>query len=279
MMMMMIMIAGFVDSIRTPIHAWLDKEENNALLERCKHGFHVECVEAWLKDHPNCPLCRTSISGDDQDTHRHKVYLKRAVLRLQKLLQFSVSWRPWQGEKQSGRRLRGVARHEEGMCPGVGEVMGLWRFLVWVVGCGWGGTANNEEKRRYSWLLLYLWGLRLAGLLHCAYTRQPLPETVAFNPVLISENTSWRQKFLVGRVTFMFTELLLGWLIGVGGHETRPGDPGGRLSWAYTVTTRYITTEWMGLEIRWDDDVRSLGGALQAELNQLKFEAIQHLHE
>ncbi|GKB66133.1 zinc finger, RING/FYVE/PHD-type containing protein [Tanacetum coccineum] len=51
--------------------------EKYALLERCKHGFHVECVEAWLKDHPNCPLCRTSISGDDQDTHRHKVYLKK----------------------------------------------------------------------------------------------------------------------------------------------------------------------------------------------------------
>ncbi|GKC48458.1 zinc finger, RING/FYVE/PHD-type containing protein [Tanacetum coccineum] len=113
-MMMMIMIAGFVDSIRTPIHDWLDKVlysdhdhqkttnitikevridsprvdcivclsdvglgEKYAMLERCKHGFHVECVEAWLKDHPNCPLCRTPISGDEQDTHRHTVYLKK----------------------------------------------------------------------------------------------------------------------------------------------------------------------------------------------------------
>ncbi|KAI3766315.1 hypothetical protein L2E82_16369 [Cichorium intybus] len=113
MMMMMIMIAGFVDSITTPIKTWLDtvlnahdhhkttsmvvKElavgssrvdcivclsevasgERFAMLERCRHGFHVECVEAWLKDHPNCPLCRTPLSGSDEDTLKHGVYLKK----------------------------------------------------------------------------------------------------------------------------------------------------------------------------------------------------------
>nr|GEV12872.1 zinc finger, RING/FYVE/PHD-type [Tanacetum cinerariifolium] len=114
MMMIIIMIAGIVDSIRTPIHAWLDKVlysddlqettditikevhidsprvdcivclsdvglgEKHAMLERCKHGFHVVCVEAWLKDHPNCPLCRTPISGDDEDTHKHKMTKDKA---------------------------------------------------------------------------------------------------------------------------------------------------------------------------------------------------------
>ncbi|KAL7606654.1 hypothetical protein Lser_V15G17779 [Lactuca serriola] len=94
MMMMMIMIAGFVESVTTPIKTWLDtilnshnttnmvlKElgvgsspvdcvvcmskvalgERVAMLERCSHGFHVKCVEAWLKEHPNCPLCRTPV--------------------------------------------------------------------------------------------------------------------------------------------------------------------------------------------------------------------------
>ncbi|KAI3521289.1 hypothetical protein L1887_10751 [Cichorium endivia] len=112
MMMMMIMIAGSVDSITTPIKTWLDtvlnahdhhkttnmvvKElgvgcsldcivclsevtlgEKLAILERCRHGFHVECVEAWLKDHPNCPLCRTPLSGANEDIHKHKVYLRK----------------------------------------------------------------------------------------------------------------------------------------------------------------------------------------------------------
>ena len=126
--MMMIMIAGFVDSIRTPIQAWLDKVlysddhqktttnmmvkevridsprvdcivclsdvtlvEKYATLERCKHGFHVECVEAWLKDHPNCPLCRTPISGDDQDTHKHTVYIKKLYETLASWLTKSFS--------------------------------------------------------------------------------------------------------------------------------------------------------------------------------------------
>lgn len=113
MMMMMIMIAGFIDSVTTPVKTWLDMVltspdhhkttsmvleevgagssrvdcivclsevalgERLAMLERCRHGFHVECVEAWLKDHPNCPLCRTPISGANEDTHKHKVYLKK----------------------------------------------------------------------------------------------------------------------------------------------------------------------------------------------------------
>ncbi|KAL4584506.1 hypothetical protein LXL04_009109 [Taraxacum kok-saghyz] len=113
MMMMMIMIAGFVDSITTPIKSWLDTVANTqdhhkttsvvvtelgggsprvdcivclsevaigeklARLERCRHGFHVECVEAWLKDHRNCPLCRTPLSGGDEDRHKSGVYLKK----------------------------------------------------------------------------------------------------------------------------------------------------------------------------------------------------------
>ncbi|CAH1422930.1 unnamed protein product [Lactuca virosa] len=108
------MIARLVDSITTPIKTWLDKVLNThdhqnttssivvkelgvgssrvdcivclsevvlgesfATLERCRHGFHVECVEAWLKDHSNCPLCRTPISGVHEDIQKHIVYLKK----------------------------------------------------------------------------------------------------------------------------------------------------------------------------------------------------------
>ncbi|CAH8387271.1 unnamed protein product [Eruca vesicaria subsp. sativa] len=31
-------------------------------LSACKHKFHVSCIERWLKDHPNCPICRADVA-------------------------------------------------------------------------------------------------------------------------------------------------------------------------------------------------------------------------
>ncbi|KAJ0049463.1 hypothetical protein Pint_14952 [Pistacia integerrima] len=28
------------------------------VLERCKHGFHVQCIQQWLSSHHSCPTCR-----------------------------------------------------------------------------------------------------------------------------------------------------------------------------------------------------------------------------
>ncbi|CAN6466116.1 unnamed protein product [Victoria cruziana] len=32
--------------------------ERVRVLPRCRHGFHVACVETWLSSHDSCPTCR-----------------------------------------------------------------------------------------------------------------------------------------------------------------------------------------------------------------------------
>ncbi|GAB2268853.1 hypothetical protein Dimus_003796 [Dionaea muscipula] len=39
----------------------LAEGEEARLLPKCKHGFHVDCIDMWLQSHSTCPLCRNPV--------------------------------------------------------------------------------------------------------------------------------------------------------------------------------------------------------------------------
>ncbi|CAL5368498.1 unnamed protein product [Camellia sinensis] len=40
------------------------EDETLRLLPKCSHAFHIPCIDAWLRSHQNCPLCRAPIVTD-----------------------------------------------------------------------------------------------------------------------------------------------------------------------------------------------------------------------
>ncbi|KAK8985408.1 hypothetical protein V6N11_068665 [Hibiscus sabdariffa] len=40
-----------------------EENESGRILPKCKHSFHLDCIDMWFHSHSTCPLCRTPVEG------------------------------------------------------------------------------------------------------------------------------------------------------------------------------------------------------------------------
>ncbi|KAI5075803.1 hypothetical protein GOP47_0009879 [Adiantum capillus-veneris] len=52
--------------------------EKIRVLPHCNHGFHMQCVDAWLCNHSSCPTCRADLNHNPM-MHAHMEMMKKST--------------------------------------------------------------------------------------------------------------------------------------------------------------------------------------------------------
>ncbi|KAM0988224.1 hypothetical protein ACFX13_012436 [Malus domestica] len=52
-----------------------EDDETGRLLPKCKHSFHIECIDMWFQSHSTCPLCRAPVEPGPESETRADVVL------------------------------------------------------------------------------------------------------------------------------------------------------------------------------------------------------------
>ncbi|TQD91856.1 hypothetical protein C1H46_022566 [Malus baccata] len=52
-----------------------EDNETGRLLPKCKHSFHIECIDMWFHSHSTCPLCRAPVEPSPESETQPDVVL------------------------------------------------------------------------------------------------------------------------------------------------------------------------------------------------------------